>query len=148
VTDPGRLAVEALKQVTAVLGKLTVEELQDLVAGRGQLVYQSAEALVPAKGSRRRSPTAPKARVVVNPRAVFDAVAAAVEIRQMATAQEVVAHLENGGFTISKLKDLALAIGPTVVLTGRKKDEIIRDIADGVAGYRQRSSAISEGAWS
>ncbi|WP_433557891.1 hypothetical protein ACQPWY_03715 [Pseudonocardia xinjiangensis] len=146
MTDPGRLAIEALKQVSAVLGKLTVGELEDLVAGRGQLVYQSAESLVTAKGSRRRTPTA-KSLASARSKAVFDAAATAAAIKEIEMADEIVVYLEQGKYTIPNLRDVAAEIGPTVVLTGRRKGEIIRDIADGVAGYRQRSVAMSGGAW-
>jgi hypothetical protein len=45
------------------------------------------------------------------------------------------------------LKQIARALGPTVLATGRNKAEVRRDIVAGTAGFRSRSAAMSGGAW-
>jgi hypothetical protein len=45
------------------------------------------------------------------------------------------------------LKQIARGLGPTVSTTGRTKAQLRRDIVEGTAGFRERSAAMSGGAW-
>jgi hypothetical protein len=75
-------------------------------------------------------------------------VAAAVErINALPTPADVENYLKDRRFTVSVLKQIARALGPTVLATGRNKAEVRRDIVAGTAGFRSRSAAMSGGAW-
>jgi len=53
----------------------------------------------------------------------------------------------DGRLTVPVLKQVARRLGPTVA-TGRSKAELKRNIIEGTAGFRERSMAMSRGAWS
>ena len=75
-------------------------------------------------------------------------VAAAVErINALPTPAAVEEYLKDRRFTVSVLKQVARALGPTVLATGRTKAEMRRDIVAGTVGYRSRTAAMSGGAW-
>ncbi len=122
-------------QVTAVLDELSSAQLEDLVAGRGRLVFQPDTAA----RSRRPDPRRPT---------VNDVSAAVAEINRLTSPAEVSGYLERQRFTVPVLREITRALGPTVSSAGRSKDELVRDIVAGTAGYRIRSAAMSGGAWS
>ena len=124
-----------LAHVTAVLDGLTGEQLADLAAGRGRLVFRQ-EA-----GGRPRRPDAPRS-------AATDVSSAVAEINQLTSPAEVAGFLARQRFTVPVLREIARALGPTVSSAGRSKDDLVRDIAEGTAGFRVRSAAMSGGAWS
>jgi hypothetical protein len=142
VTHPEALTAAALQQAAALLNDLTAQQLEDLACGRGQLVFQP-DAL---RASRRA--TSPRARC--SPRAGGAAVTAAVEaINQLATPGEVADYLQmhDRTLTVPVLKEVARALGPTVSASAGSKAELKRNIVAGTAGFRQRSAAMSRGAW-
>ena len=69
------------------------------------------------------------------------------EINQLDRPGAVAEYLHRERFTVPMLREIARALGPTVPTTGRSKDEVIRDIVEGTAGFRIRSAAMSGGAW-
>ena len=124
----------ALAQLTALLDELTPAQLNDLVAGRGRLVFR------PAGGARPRRPEP-------EPVAGTDVSSAVVEINRLTSPGEVAGYLERQRFTVSMLREIARALGPTVSTAGRSKGELTRNIVEGTAGFRVRSTAMSGGAW-
>lgn len=124
---------ELRAHVEAVLGELSATQLDDLVNGRGRLVFQP-------RGPRgRRGDTTPSPG--------FDASTAVSEIRRLDRPGLVAGYLREQGFTVPMLREIARALGPTVPSTARSKDELVHNIAEGTAGYRIRSAAMSGGAW-
>lgn len=141
MTTPAELAVLALRQVSTLLGKLTAEQLAELGDGRGQLVFRSGGAEVAATGRAAR----PRA-AVAGPGVDVDATVAAVTA--LGSREEVEDYLTSQGraLTVLLLKQVAQRLGPTVA-TASKKADLIRNIAEGTAGFRERSAAMSGGAW-
>ena len=155
-----QLAALALRQIGELLGRLSPERLEALADGRGRLVFEPAvPAAVPAPAAgsaevaasaARRHPAAaaaPRARIVATePREVDDTVSA---IKELASRAEVAAYLRahDDRLTVPVLKQVARRLGPTVA-TGRSKAELKRNIIEGTAGFRERSMAMSRGAWS
>ncbi|HEY4421702.1 MAG TPA: hypothetical protein VGN22_19405 [Pseudonocardia sp.] len=129
----------ALQQATEMVRTLTPQQLDDLAAGRGELVFRRA----PHAASTRSS--APTRR----PRPEVDVSADVTEINRLGTPGEVddYLHQHDARFTVPVLRQIARALGPTVLTTGRTKAEIRRDIVAGTAGFRTRSAAMSGGAW-
>jgi hypothetical protein len=124
-----------LAHVTAVLDELSSAQLEDLAAGRGRLVFR------PDVGTRTRRPEPARSTAA-------DVSAAVAEINRLTRPAEVARYLAEQRFTVPALREIARALGPTVSSAGRSKDDLIRDIAEGTAGYRIRSAAMSGGAWS
>lgn len=136
---PAELAALALRQVGDVLGRLQPEQLLALAQGRGQLVFRPvAPDAVPLP--RPRQPAASESGDV-------DATVSA--IRALGSRAEVADYLRahDGRLTVPVLKQVARRLGPTVA-TGRSKAELKRNIIEGTAGFRERSMAMSRGAWS
>lgn len=134
------LSTLVFKQVVAVLGKLTDEQLADLGAGRAQLVFSSGGTVVAARGTRTAAAAAkPK----------LDVDGAVTAIRGLSGAVEVEAYLDahDKQLTAPALKEIAKRLGPTVAGNGKNKAEIKRNIVQGTAGFRERSAAMSGGAW-
>lgn len=125
---------EVLAHVQAVLEELTAQQLEDLAAGRGRLVFHAETG----PRGRRAEPARP---------AGFDADAAVAEINMLDRPGAVADYLRRRRFTVPMLREIARALGPTVPTTGRSKEEVIRDIVEGTAGFRIRSAAMSGGAW-
>ena len=125
----------ALQKAVALLESLSREQLEDIASGDGKLVYR------PGRRMRREA--------VQRPTDV-DVAAVAADINQLATPAEVSDYLwrNDARFTVPVLKQIARALGPTVATTGRTKAELRRDIVEGTAGFRTRSAAMSDGAWS
>jgi hypothetical protein len=125
----------ALQKAVALLESLSREQLEDIASGDGKLVYR------PGRRMRREA--------VQRPTGV-DVAAAAADINLLATPAEVSDYLwrNDARFTVPVLKQIARALGPTVATTGRTKAELRRDIVEGTAGFRTRSAAMSDGAWS
>jgi hypothetical protein len=133
--SPSATRDAVLAHVTAVLDGLSSAQLDDLAAGRGRLVFR------PETGGRPR-------RLEPSPRTGSDVSTAVAEINQLSCPAEVAGYLQRERFTVPVLREIARALGPTVASTGRSKEDLIRDIAEGTAGYRIRSAAMSGGAWS
>jgi hypothetical protein len=120
------------------LTTLSPEDLAAVAAGRARL---EVHHLAPRPA--RRAPTTP-----VPERDHGVDVAAAVErINVLPTPTDVEDYLKDRRFTASVLKQIARALGPTVLATGRNKAEVRRDIVAGTVGFRSRSAAMSGGAW-
>ena len=132
---PSAVREAALAQVSAMLNELTSSQWEDLAAGRGRLVFRAASG----SRARRADPTDPAGTGLA---------AAVAEINRLTSPSEVAGYLREQRFTAPVLRDIARALGPTVSTTGRSKDDLIRDIVAGTAGYRVRSAAMSGGAWS
>ena len=132
------LAALALRQVGELLGRLDDDQLVALAEGRGQLVFRPA-APDPARPSRPR-PAATEP-------GDLDATVSA--IRALGSRAEVADYLRahDDRLTVPVLKQVARRLGPTVA-TGRSKAELRRNIIEGTAGFRERSMAMSRGAWS
>jgi hypothetical protein len=124
-----------LAHVTAVLDGLSTAQLEDLAAGRGRLVFR------PAATTRTRRPEPESSSAT-------DVATAVAEINRLTATSEVAGYLTRQRFTVPVLREIARALGPTVPSTGRSKDDLIRDIVEGTAGFRIRSAAMSGGAWS
>lgn len=135
------LSTLVFKQVVAVLGKLTDEQLAELGSGRAQLVFSSGSTVVAARGTRPRTAAAAKPKLDVD--------GAVTAIRGLAGAGEVEAYLDANDkqLTAAALREIAKRLGPTVAGGGKNKAEIKRNIVQGTAGFRERSAAMSGGAW-
>ena len=131
-----QLADLALRQVGELLGRLGPEQLSALAEGRAQLVYR------PAGMPRAVRPRPPAAAECGD----LDATVSA--IRALGSRAEVAAYLRahDDRLTVPVLKQVARRLGPTVA-TGRSKAELTRNIIEGTAGFRERSLAMSRGAW-
>ncbi|GAA1180053.1 hypothetical protein [Pseudonocardia alaniniphila] len=129
----------ALQQATEMVRTLSPQQLDDLAAGRGELVFRRAPH---AASTRSGTPTR-------RPRPEVDVSADVAEINRLGTPGEVddYLHQHDARFTVPVLRQIARALGPTVLTTGRTKAEIRRDIVAGTAGFRTRSAAMSGGAW-
>lgn len=153
MTQPAQLAVLALEQVTTVLGRLTAEQLVDLAEGRGQLVFQGGDTLVRADGPAARPSPADSAAggagTDTTPGAEVDVEATAAEISALSSRDEVAGYLQTHDrrLTAPVLREVARQLGPTVA-AGRTKTDLKRNIIEGTAGFRERSAAMSGGAWS
>jgi hypothetical protein len=132
------LSTVVFKQVLAVLGKLTDAQLAELGDGRAQLVFQSGSTVVAARAAK--APAKPK----------LDVAGAVAAIRALDGASEVEAYLaaHDKALTVPALREIAKQLGPTVAGGGKNKAEIKRNIVQGTAGFRERSAAMSGGAWS
>lgn len=77
----------------------------------------------------------------------MDATVAA--IKALGSRAEVADYLRahDARLTVPVLKQVARRLGPTVASTGRSKAELKRNIVEGTAGFRERSHAMSRGAW-
>ncbi len=135
IVDPPAINRDAvLAHVTAVLDELTSTQLEDLAAGRGRLVFRSEAT------ARSRRPDAPRS-------AATEVAVAVSDINGLTCPAEVAAYLDGQRFTVPVLREIARGLGPTVSAAGRSKDDLVRNIVEGTAGYRIRSAAMSGGAW-
>jgi hypothetical protein len=141
VTSLADPSILVFKQVVAVLGKLTADQLAELAEGRAQLVFRSEDTEVAAKATRARPAAKGKAKPDVD-----GAVAA---IRELAGAEQIEAYLaeHDKALTTPVLREIAKRLGPTVISSGRTKADLKRNIIEGTAGFRERSAAMSGGAW-
>ena len=116
--------------------ELDPEQLTALAEGRGQLVFQATSP----RATRPRPPAATEC-------GDLDATVSA--IRALGSRAEVADYLRahDGRLTVPVLKQVVRRLGPTVA-TGRSKAELKRNIIEGTAGFRERSMAMSRGAWS
>ena len=110
-----------------------------MAAGRARLEVRH---LAPRPARR-----APKTPVPARDHGV-DVAAAVERVNVLPTPADVEDYLKDRRFTVSVLKQIARALGPTVPATGRNKAEVRRDIVAGTVGFRSRSAAMSGGAWS
>jgi hypothetical protein len=120
------------------LATLSSEDLSAVAAGRARL-----EVRYVALQTRRRAPAAP---VPEHDHGV-DVAVAVERINALRTPAAVEDYLNDPRFTVSVLKQIARALGPTVLATGRTKAQMRRDIVAGTVGFRSRSAAMSGGAW-
>jgi hypothetical protein len=120
------------------LATLSPEDLAAVAAGRARLEVRH---LAPRPARR-----APKTPVPARDHGV-DVTAAVERINALPTPADVEDYLKDRRFTVSVLKQIARALGPTVPATGRNKAEVRRDIVAGTVGFRSRSAAMSGGAW-
>lgn len=132
MSAPAGLAAAALQRAALALTQLSTEELEALATGRGRLVFRPERTPVPPRAST------PQADEVT---------AAVTAIRGLTSRADVADYLARGRFTVPVLKQIARALGPTVLTTARDKADLIRNIAEGTAGFRERSAAMSGGAW-
>jgi hypothetical protein len=132
------LAALALRQVGELLGRLDDDQLVALAEGRGQLVFRPAAPDAARPSRPRPAATEP---------GDLDATVSA--IRALGSRAEVADYLRahDDRLTVPVLKQVARRLGPTVA-TGRSKAELRRNIIEGTAGFRERSMAMSRGAWS
>jgi hypothetical protein len=119
------------------LATLSPEDLAAVAGGRARLEVRPVAPRPP-----RRAPATP----VPDDHGV-DVAAAVGRINALPTPADVEDYLKDRRFTVSVLKQIARALGPTVLATGRNKAEVRRDIVAGTAGFRSRSAAMSGGAW-
>ena|GEM_PF-3432349 len=157
MTAPAALVAAALTKVAEVVGALSCAQLEDLAAGRVQFVLQSGDAERDGlwiSDSRREKGPCPAPPVVVPaagvPAAGVDVTGAVGEISRLGTSAEVADYLRlhDRRFTTPALKEIARALGPTVSAAGRSKSDLRRNIVEGTAGFRERTAAMSGGAWS
>jgi len=120
------------------LATLSPEDIAAVAAGRARLEVRPVAPRAP-----RRAPATP---VPAHDHDV-DVAAAVERINALRTPADVEGYLKDRRFTVSVLKQIARALGPTVLATGRNKAEVRRDIVAGTAGFRSRSAAMSGGAW-
>ena len=120
------------------LATLSPEDLAAVAAGRARLEVRH---LAPRPARR-----APKTPVPARDHGV-DVAVAVERINVLPTPADVEDYLKDRCFTVSVLKQIARALGPTVPATGRNKAEVRRDIVAGTVGFRSRSAAMSGGAW-
>lgn len=170
-----RTLEQALARAAALVMSLSPQEVADLAAGRSRLVFQPAQAVAAASPGQqlagqlvehleRREPVAepgpaePRtdlrahraARREPARRTLGIDIASVVErINACTSSVEVAAYLDglDTRFTVPVLREIARAIGPTVNATGRTKGQLQRDIVEGTAGFRERTAAMSGGAW-
>jgi hypothetical protein len=142
MTQPVEIASLVLKQVSTLLAQLTPEQLDALTAGRGQLVYHEGDVVVTAPTTAKTTRTK-----TLKPGVDIDAIVAT--IRACSTGAEVQAYLDTNErkLTADVLRAVAKALGPTVVVSAKNKTELKRNIVAGTAGFRERSDAMSAGAW-
>ena len=146
--------------VRRVLAALSVDDLIAVATGRGLLevrhvgsdqpdpaqlgLYaEPGPAVASHRGRPRRGPTTP---VPARDHGV-DITATVARINELPTPSAVEDYLQDPRFTVPVLKQVARALGPTVLSTGRSKAEVRRDIVAGTARSRSRSAAMSGGAW-
>lgn len=135
-----------------VLETLSTDDLVAVATGRARLELRHVEPvqLDPAQLSLDGEPPRPRRgpATPVPPRAhTVDVVTAATTINALPTPSAVEEYLQDPRFTAATLKQIARALGPTVLATGRTKAEVRRDIVAGTVGFRSRSAAMSGGAW-
>lgn len=130
-----QLAKLALEHISKVLEKLTDDQLQDLAAGLAYFEFRSVDIVV-------KSPRTTK----VNAAPAFDVNAVTAEIKALETSEAITNYLNTHKpkFLKDDLVAIAEAIGPTVSPRGTK-DVLVRNIAEGVAGFRERAEAV--GSW-
>ncbi len=148
---------QALARAAAMIEALEPHEIEDLAAGRGRLVYRTtdglAEQLVEHLERREPLPSPRTHRATRREharRALGIDISGVVErINACTTSVEVATYLAglDARFTVPVLREIARAIGPTVNATGRTKGQLQRDIVEGTAGFRERTAAMSGGAW-
>jgi hypothetical protein len=139
---PDALTDLALRRVLATL---STDDLVAVATGRARLELRHIGPTQPdpAQARARRRPATP---VPARDHGV-DVASAVARINELPTPSAVEDYLQDPCFTAPLLKDVARALGPTVLATGRTKAEVRRDIVAGTVGFRSRSAAMSGGAW-
>ncbi len=144
-----------------VLATLSTEELVAVATGRARLELRhlgptqpdpaqmrlDGEPTAAALGAAARARRRPATPVPARDHGV-DVDVAVARINELPTPSAVEDYLQDPCFTAPLLKEVARALGPTVLATGRTKAEVRRDIVAGTVGFRSRSAAMSGGAWS
>ncbi len=139
------LSADDLMAVASGRARLEVRPVEPAAPDPAQLgLYAETSPGRPTQPARpRRGPATP---VPARDHAV-DIAAAAARINELHTPSAVDEYLQDPRFTATVLKQVARALGPTVLATGRSKAEVRRDIVAGTVGFRSRSAAMSGGAW-
>ncbi len=148
----------ALQRAAEVLRDLPAADIAAFAAGRGELVFRRAADPRPADTADPDSahpdtarpdsaPPLPRRRPGPNSVDAADVAAAVRAINAMTAPDEVAAYLARRRFAQPVLKEIARALGPTVLSTGRTRGDLERNIVQGTAGFRVRSAAMSGGAW-
>jgi len=158
VTEPSAsnaaLADLALRRVLATL---STHDLRALATGRARLELRHVDSAQPDPAQLKLYPE-PAGPSAVRPRRNpatpvpdrdhgLNVATAVARINELPTPSAVEAYLHDPCFTAPVLKQIARALGPTVLATGRTKAEVRRDIVAGTVGFRSRSAAMSGGAW-
>jgi len=149
---PDALTDVALRRVLATL---STDDLVAVATGRARLELCHVGPVQPDPAQLRldgeptpaRSRRSPATPVPARAHGV-DVDAVVARINELPTPSAVEEYLQEPRFTAPMLKQIARALGPTVLATGRTKAEIRRDIVAGTVGFRSRSAAMSGGAWS
>lgn len=131
--NSAQLAKLALEHVSRVLDKLTDEQLEALASGRGWFEFRTEEVVV-------KSPKTKKVAAAPS----WDVQTVVDEIRALGSSAEITSYLNAKKYTVADLKAIAAACGPTVTARGTKP-QLVQNIAEGVAGFRERAAAI--GGW-
>jgi hypothetical protein len=148
---PDALADVALRRVLATL---STDDLVAVATGRARLELRHVGPAQPDPAQLRldgeptpaRSRRSPATPVPARAHGI-DVATAVVRINELPTPSAVEDYLQDPRFTAPMLKQIARALGPTVLVTGRTKAEVRRDIVAGTVGFRSRSAAMSGGAW-
>jgi hypothetical protein len=131
MSDVVDLSVGLLRKFAEFTRKLTPEQLTALVAG--ELKFGLLDT-PPPKRTRSPSPS-------------VDASAVAAELAALTSREAAAAHVDSLGLTVAKLKDLAKALGASLV--GASGKGAIRDrIVEHTVGFRLNSQTIRHGSWS
>lgn len=158
-TSPSADAKLAGRAVRKVLATLSPDDLNAVAAGLARVELRDVEAQPdPDQLKLYPEPTATASPDAVRPRRNpvmpvpdrahgLDIAAAVARINELSTPSAVEEYLRDPCFTAPVLKQIARALGPTVLATGRTKAEVRRDIVAGTVGFRSRSAAMSGGAW-
>jgi hypothetical protein len=139
---PDALTDLALRRVLATL---STDDLVAVATGRARLELRHIGPTQPDP-AHARAPPRPATPVPARDHGV-DVASAVARINELPTPSAVEDYLQDPCFTAPLLKDVARALGPTVLATGRTKAEVRRDIVAGTVGFRSRSAAMSGGAW-
>jgi hypothetical protein len=128
-----QLAKLALEHVSKVLEKLTDDQLEDLASGRGYFEFRTDEVVIKSPKTRKM-PAVPS----------FDVESVAKEIQAIGSSAGIATYLDEHKFKLAELKLIASALGRTVSAKGTVA-QLKHNIAEGVAGFRERAAAI--GGW-
>ena len=137
MADAAALPIVVFNKVVTLLGKLSDEQLVALANGTGDLQFVSADVTVTA-AARRTSPP-PRGTKAAGP-GVEEVVAQLPSLTDQAEAEK---YLRDSKLTIAGLKDVADRLNVTV--QGKRKDQIIQELARGAGAFRSKFGAVMGG---
>jgi hypothetical protein len=137
MADAAALSIVVFNKVVALLGKLSDEQLAALANGTGDLQFVSAGVTVTA-AARRASPS-PRAAKAAGP----GAEEVAAHLPSLTDQAEAEKYLRDSKLTIDGLKDVADRLKVTV--RGKRKDQIIQELASGAGAFRSKFGAVMGG---